>query len=38
LTAIAPYAIGAISGPAGWVTLAIAAIGTAIYAYEKKRK
>lgn len=38
LTAIAPYAIGAISGPAGWVTLAIAAIGTTIYAYEKKRK
>lgn len=38
LTAIAPYAIGALSGPAGWVTLAIAAIGTTIYAYEKKRK
>ena len=38
LTAIAPYAISALSGPAGWVTLAIAAIGTTIYAYEKKRK
>lgn len=38
LSAVAPYIIGAISGPAGWVTLAIAAIGTAIYAYEKKRK
>lgn len=38
LTAIAPYIISALSGPAGWVTLAIAAIGTTIYAYEKKRK
>lgn len=38
LSAVAPYIISAISGPAGWVTLAIAAIGTAIYAYEKKRK
>lgn len=38
LSAIAPTIIGAISGPAGWVTLAIAAIGITIYAYEKKRK
>nr|UVX87626.1 MAG: hypothetical protein [Bacteriophage sp.] len=38
MTAIAPTVIGAISGPAGWVTLAIAAIGITIYAYEKKRK
>lgn len=38
LSAVAPYIIGAISGPAGWITLAIAAIGTTIYAYEKKRK
>lgn len=38
LSAIAPTVIGAISGPAGWVTLAIAAIGITIYAYEKKRK